>query len=533
MKLRYPDLISLYTEKDSRTVWDKQLTFGDARVCTKLDGDVLKLCAAANETPLRYIRLYWRLTEAEKRKEPIRILGDEYERGYGLMEWRGIVPQRCLTWTCSVSNGSDSDFNYAGRFTECFGVKVRPNAMCFWQYDGTGLTLWADVRCGGMGVVLKGRTLDVCSIVFAEYRDTSAFRAVHGFYKTLCDDMLSLPYKVYGSNNWYYAYGISSHEEILGDAKIVADQCTGLTNRPYMVIDDGWQKNTCDAPWDKGSEKFPDMKGLADGIRSLDVRPGIWIRYLNDEHNEAGLSEECHLSRDHKYLDPSHPEVKDYIIRTTKRIVDEWGYTLIKHDYSTYDLFGDWGINLTTNICHDGWSFYDRSRTSAEIVIDFYRTIHEAAGDAIIIGCNVMGHLTAGLAHLNRTGNDTSGRFWEQTRLNGVNTVGFHMIQDKTFFAADGDCVGITEMVDWRMNRKWLKLLSVSGTPLFISCKPGVLNAEQLQEVKEAFARSSVQEDVLEPVDWMENICPDRWLLNGEELTFDWYEADGIHSFVP
>ncbi|MEV8547172.1 hypothetical protein [Streptomyces sp. NPDC051572] len=38
----------------------------------------------------------------------------------------------------------------------------------------------------------------------------------------------------------------------------------------------------------------------------------------------------------------------------------------------------------------------DRSRTSAEILVRLHRTIAEAAGDTVVIGCNTVGHLAAG-----------------------------------------------------------------------------------------------------------------------------------------
>ena len=45
------------------------------------------------------------------------------------------------------------------------------------------------LRNGGSGVLLGGRTLDVCEIVFSEFRDTTAFRAVHAFYGALFDGL--------------------------------------------------------------------------------------------------------------------------------------------------------------------------------------------------------------------------------------------------------------------------------------------------------------------------------------------------------
>ena len=536
MKLRYPDVTDIYGE-------DAHGTFGaaaaaalkDIRVRLRESEGRLLVSAFACETPLRYIRLRWNFTAEESRGEPVRVLGDEWERGYGTMEWRAVVPERCMPWAFSVSNGSDADGSLTGRFTECFGVRVRPAALCFWQYDPCGVTLWLDVRNGGSGVRLNGRELDVCEIMFGEYRESTAFRAVHSFYGMLCGDPLEADHRIYGSNNWYYAYGESSHNDILNDARLVSGLCAGLENRPYMVIDDGWQPNRTDGPWDRGNERFPDMKALAEGMKALGVRPGIWIRYLADSRRETpGVLPEHRLPRDGQYLDPSHPGVLEKVKADTRRIVNDWGFSLIKHDFSTYDIFGDWGVRRTTTLTDDGWHFFDRTKTSAEIVAGFYRAIREAAGkDTVILGCNVIGHLAAGLVHLNRTGDDTSGREWERTRRMGPNTLAFRMLHDKTFYAADADCVGITEHVPWTLNREWLKALSASGTPLFVSCKPGALDEAGLEELRAAFARASVQADTLEPVDWMETTCPGLWRLNGRLVKFNWIPAAGAEGFKP
>lgn len=525
MKLRKPDSILLYSEKNRYAGG----CFEDIRAWFEENDSALVVKLTADATPVSYVHLRWNFSKDEMRTEPVRVMGDEWERGYGEMEWRGIVPHRCMPWMCAVSNGSDAQPDVSGRFTECFGVKVRPSAMCFWQYDQNGVTLWLDVRNGGSGVLLGGRELTVCEVVFAEYRDMTAFHAVCKFCAELCDDPIFPPHKVYGSNNWYYAYGKSSHEEILEDTKLVSELCAGLENPPYMVIDDGWQPNPVDGPWDRGNEHFPDMKALADGMKAAGVRPGIWIRYLNDSKYEAeGVLPEHRMTRDDHYLDPSHPAVLERVARDTKRIVD-WGYQLIKHDYSTYDIFGWWGFERPVSFASDGWHFYDRTKTTAEIVVEFYRTIREAAGDkALILGCNVIGHLAAGLVHLNRTGDDTSGKEWDRTQRYGVNTLAFRMMHNNTFYAADADCVGITEAIDWKLNREWMRAVAASGSVLFVSCTPGILDEQQLDELRQALALNSVQEDVLEPIDWMENNCPARWRLNGEEISFHWYSEDGI-----
>ena len=536
MQLRIPDRVKIYTEfGNGEMAAAETLSFNDVKVDMALQEDGLNVWLTANESPVRYVRLRWNFKDEEVRGEAVRVLGDEWERNYGNMEWRGIATRRCMPWVCAVSNGSDSCPDTRGRLTECFGVKVRPAALCFWQYDVQGVTLWLDVRCGGSGVLLNGRKLDVCTVCFGEYRNMTAFHALKAYYRTLCDDALTVDHKVYGSNNWYYAYGKTSQEEILSDSKVLTELCEGLENRPYMVLDDGWQLNSCDAPWDKLRDNCTDMKALADQIRQMGARPGIWFRPLADHHRLVeDMAEECRCKRDPLMLDPSHPRVLAYVKDTVNRLVCQWGYELIKHDFSTYDALGCWGNGRIAQLGDDGWCFWDRTKTSAEIMIQFYRTILEAAeGKALILGCNVIGHLAAGLTHLNRTGDDTSGVDWERVRFYGVNTLAFRMMHHEAFYLVDADCLGITESIPWELNRQWMQALYASGTPLFVSPKPADLTDLQREELRVAYACNSVQKDVLEPLDWMENSTPCVWRLNGQEIRFQWADENGPNSFAP
>ena len=181
MKLRFSDVLEMTTEMGSTTFTTVSAQWKDVCVSQSFGEHGLKVTLSADETPVKYIRLRWNFTADERRTEPVRILGDEWERGYGEMEWRGIVAERNMPWVCAVSNGTDSHPDTAGRYTECFGVMVRPAGFCMWRYDSHGVTLEIDVRNGGSGVILSGRRLDVCEIRFGEYRDVSAFAALVGF----------------------------------------------------------------------------------------------------------------------------------------------------------------------------------------------------------------------------------------------------------------------------------------------------------------------------------------------------------------
>ena len=523
MILRPADKIEIVTEQNGGYT-ALSAAPGDVRVSQVLASGALGVALCADRTPVRLLRLRWNFAPGEARGEDVRVYGDEWERGYGAMAWRGLFPDRGMPWVCAVSNGSDLNPDTSARLTECFGVKVRPKGFCMWNYDTHGVTLLIDVRSGGAGVVLGGRTLEVCQVTFAEYRGVSAFSALRDYYKTLCCDPIFPKRPVYGSNNWYYAYGKSSREAILKDTDFLMARCGRRDNPPFMVIDDGWETNGCDGPWHTGNQRFPDMKGLAEAIKARGARPGIWVRYLADgKRMTPGVTEDMRLQRDNTYLDPTHPAVRELIVRDTRRIVEDWGYELIKHDFSTYDLFGKWGFQAVDFLADDGWRFHDPSVTSAEVVLDLYRLIRKAAGDTVIIGCNVIGHLAAGLVELNRTGDDTSGREWARTRKMGVNTLAFRMLHHKAFYDADADCVGVTGAFPWAQNRQWLKALSVSGTPLFVSYDPAIHDEQAFSDLSEAFARAEGQRDELIPLDWMENTCPEKWRLNGEDITFDWY----------
>ena len=533
MKMRMPDYVGLHTEMGRQYhPFAACVRQDDIAVETALCGEVLHIDLTADSTPVKYITLRWNFTAQEKRTDTVKVYGDVWERSYCNLEWRGIVPDRMMPWVCAVSNGSDQNRDYTGRYTECFGVKVRPNAMCMWQYDPAGVTLWMDVRCGGMGVLLEKRTLSVCDVLFGDYRDVSAFAALKDYYRQLCDDPLTVDHKVYGTNNWYYAYGETSHAEIMEDTRLLMDSCRDLPNKPYIVLDDGWQKYACDAPWDVLREgKFHDMKALSEEMRAMGARPGIWVRPLSDQHYEVTDKDSEMRSRcSDLYLDASHPAVLEYVGKLIGMLCD-WGYTLIKHDFSTFDMLGFWGFERPREFAQDGWAFYNRSKTSAEIILDLYRVIYEASKDrALVLGCNVIGHLAAGLVHLNRTGDDTSGRDWERTRKYGVNALAFRMLHHEAFFLADADCIGIMGEIDWKMNREWMEAVAYSGTPMFVSPKPNVMSEAELAELREAYRVNSVQEDVLVPLDWMENVTPENWLLNGEEKHFNWYEETGIPS---
>ena len=472
------------------------------------------------EAPLLRVHLRWRTKVPER----WRILNDQWERSYGDLEWRGLNGERVLPWYFLA---------FDGRATHGYGVATGAACFAFWQADPDGISLWIDLRNGGSTVRLGQRRLEAAVVRTRRGEpDASPFQSARRFCRQLCDSPRLPAAPVYGGNNWYYAYGRNcSAAAIERDAALLAELAPAGPNRPFMVIDDGWSPVNTAGPWDRGNAGFPDLPGLAAAVKRLGVRPGIWLRPL---YTTAPAADTVRLrpraNARGATLDPSLPETLDAVRQDIARIAS-WGFELIKHDYTTFDLLGRWGSGMGAELTDPGWHFADRSRTTAEITLALYRAIREAAGGATIIGCNTFGHLGAGVFELQRTGDDTSGRDFHRTRRMGVNTLAFRGPQHRTFFDLDADCAPITPQLSWDLAVQWLDLVARSGTALFVSPDPAAVNPEVRLAMRQAFAAAARPREVAEPLDWMETTTPGRWRIDSRTVEYDWYGPEGASPF--
>ncbi len=249
-----PDRVQFLTEGGTLSAAQSGSRFAAEDIALEITDGCLML--TADQTPVKYCKLRWNGSF----KKDTRFLGDAFERAYGNLEWRGFVPHRILPWYFLASDEKE---------TVGFGVKTGPNAFVSWNTDRQGVTMWVDVRCGGRGVILSGRQLETATLVSdTSLEGESAFAFAKRFCHAMCEKPVLPDAPVYGSNNWYYAYGNSSQEEILRDTDLLVELTKGLENRPYMVIDDCWQPlslahGAAGRPYDCGNIRFPDMPGLA------------------------------------------------------------------------------------------------------------------------------------------------------------------------------------------------------------------------------------------------------------------------------
>lgn len=482
---------------------------GPFEVSLQHTGPALDIRLRAPGKELEKVKLTWeRIFDAGAR-----FLGDQWERSYGDLQWSPITAPRKAPWYILINDG---------RETVCVGVKTGARTIADWEVAPRELNLVLDTHSGGAGVLLGDRTLHAASVVTMKGRPgETPFATDHRFCRLLCDSPRLPALPVYGINDWYFAYGNNSRQLILETTKSMAGLAPDNRNRPFSVIDDGWETDDFQRP----NAKFGDMSAVAAEIKNIGMRPGLWTRPLLAKEKESVTRllpvRKGQEDSKERYLDPTIPE-NDERIAETIALYRNWGFEMVKHDYSTYDLLGRWGSRMNEELTVPGWHCYDRSLTNAEIILRLYRTIRKAAGPLYIIGCNTMSHLSAGLFELNRIGDDTSGREWPRVGKYGVNTMGFRLPQHNTFYAADGDCVGVTTQIPWTKNRQWMQLLAESSAPLFISAQPEAIGQEQKAYIKQCFAMAARVQPLGEPLDWLTQPQPEKWRLNGRVVKFDW-----------
>ena len=193
-----------------------------------------------------------------------------------------------------------------------FGVKVQPRAMCSWRVGKGKVELLLDLRAAGQPLELSGRTLEACEVVRCE---SAPGESIYATGRRLCSLMCPKPRllkePLIGFNDWYAAYGRNTATNFLADAAFVVSLCKGCSAKPYVVMDDGWQKfsppeveritgkfDSGYGPWDESSRAFGmDMKTFCNRIASLGAKPGLWYRPLCMEGNMCDPSVWYYIAR--------------------------------------------------------------------------------------------------------------------------------------------------------------------------------------------------------------------------------------------
>lgn len=263
--LRVPDTITAFDHFE-KTLPQGMIPLGrrgetwtgkDVVVECKSEPNALVLTLESPSTPIAAVHLRWQMNVSHE----LLVLGDAWERSYGELGWRNQISERVMPWYFATFDQSSC---------HCYGVKTDAKALCFWQLDLQGVSLWLNVANGGNGVELGRRQLTIATVV--SRRGAAGEEAIAGV-TDLCRQMCARRSRptipIYGANDWCYSYGQSTAETILRDTDFIVEVSPAKSPRPFSVIDGGWTN---------GTDAWPDMGKLASDIRQRTVRPGLWVR---------------------------------------------------------------------------------------------------------------------------------------------------------------------------------------------------------------------------------------------------------------
>ncbi len=524
--LRQPDAVYGATDaSDFR--WEENLT-NDVKYEYVVGEKSAKVVVYPSGSPVKYLKLRFKGNFENVDK----VMGDQWER-VGLnayLEFRSIMPCRVLPWFCYlIEDGKMS----------CYGVKTGADSFVFFQVDPDGITVFINLCNSTVGTDLQEPLL-ACELVerFAD-KGEDYYKTAQAFAKQMCDNPVLPKTPIYGVNNWYWAYGNISHEIVMEETEQLLKLTEGCKNyAPYMIIDDGWQYGrdvtneraglNPGGPWIENS-RFPSMKNTADEIHKRGVKAGLWFRPLLTQED---VPQDITLGVDNKgsnILDPSHPEVLKRTEELARKFAKEWGFDLIKHDFTTIDTTGITclsGEKHDFELCVPERKFYDNTKTLATIIKNIYKAVQRGAGDAEVIGCNTISHLTAGIHSTYRIGNDTSGRCFEWTRRDGVNSL-MRLPLNNALYYADPDCAPFTNRVKFEANLDFLEMCAITGMTTLASIKPGILTEEQMKKVNAVYRMADENKGDFGIANFDKNSCPEKFVsADGKtEKRYNWNDV--------
>mgnify|MGYP005851863329 CR=1 FL=1 len=166
----------------------------------------------------------------------------------------------------------------------------------------------------------------------------------------------------HGWNSWgnpVDEFKDARYSKYVDETELLKNLYAALRLKPYGLkyfqIDDCYMiyYMTPDELNDKWPEFPHGMRWFAEQIRSKNLIPGIWINPFNvnknsklyQQYNSAGWFleiDEGFPVKENRWgtLDPTHPEVQKYLKKYIRKIVYDWGYRVLKVDFSYHILGG-------------------------------------------------------------------------------------------------------------------------------------------------------------------------------------------------
>lgn len=191
-----------------------------------------------------------------------------------------------------------------------------------------------------LGVEHSGGAYPLFDLFFAEGSEEEVFDA---WFKAMGIKPRTEK-KIAGYSSWYNRYQDITESAIREDL----EGCKSLFKKGDLFqIDDGWEPKVGD--WlEPDAIKFPQgLKGMVDEIHNSGFKAGLWLAPFVAEKDSAVFRNHpdwllkidgkpwccgCNWSSFYS-LDIDNPEVVDYLKKVFGRVLNEWGFDLVKLDF--------------------------------------------------------------------------------------------------------------------------------------------------------------------------------------------------------
>ncbi|MCH5192929.1 MAG: alpha-galactosidase [Oscillospiraceae bacterium] len=267
-------------------------------------------------------------------------------------------------------------FRRGNRYRLIASLDEKPGYTMF-TYDSTAGKLTIERDCAG--VRFDGGEFHAFDLYFAEGSEEQVF---DGWFRVMGIPAPKAP-TLKGYSSWYNRYEDISEQSIEADL----EGCKKLFSEGDLFqIDDGWEPAVGD--WlETDEKKFPNgLKPLADKIHESGFIAGLWLApfvcregsALMKEHPDwllqiDGKPWSCGSNWGGFYsLDIDNEEVTDYLRKVFDRVLNEWGFDLVKLDF----LYG-------------AAPFGTEKESRAGRMIRAMDFLREVCGDKLILGCGV------------------------------------------------------------------------------------------------------------------------------------------------
>ena len=287
------------------------------------------------------------------------------------------------------------------RFRLIASLDERPGYTIF-RYDSVKGRLAIQRDCGG--VEHPGGPLPAFDLYFAEGTEAEVF---DGWFSAMgVVPRTTAPLAGYSS--WYNRYQDITQSTIRAD---LAGCRTLLSPGDLFQVDDGWEPHVGD--WlEPDGAKFPDrMQSVAEEIHSAGFQAGLWLAPFVCETDSAlyrehpdwllkvdGKPWKCGGNWSGFYaLDIDLPVVRDYLYRVFDRVLNQWGFDLVKLDF----LYG-------------AAPFGTKTESRGGRMIRAMELLRQWCGDKLILGCGVPVMPAFGLVDYCRVSCDV-GLDWDDT----------------------------------------------------------------------------------------------------------------------